>query len=214
MGTANPFPSRLETGGRWVSEVEPSGSEDAATLSAPTESVDTGIAVRRRVLFWALLLGTLVLDQVVKSWARSAADWTPGNTFFTLWPGVFELRLTFNEGIAFGWFQGGGVFLAPVAIAIAVGAVWYNLKNPLESKWAHASAALLASGALGNLYDRVINRRVTDMFYFRLIDFPVFNVADACITAAAVMLIISWVREALSPQPVGTAPQPSQPNEG
>jgi len=144
----------------------------------------------------------LALDQYVKAWSRHAADDFPGRTFFTLWPGVFELKLTFNEGIAFGWLQNKGIFLAPVAVAIAVGAVWYNLSHPYESRWAHASAALLASGALGNLYDRVVLHRVTDMFYFRLIDFPVFNVADACITAAACMLIISWIREAVQQPPV------------
>ena len=163
--------------------------------------------VNRRILFWSILVGLIVLDQVVKAWARTSADLTPGRTFLTLWPGVFELRLTFNQGIAFGWFQGGGVFLAPIAIGIAVGAIWYNLSHPYESRWAHVSAALLASGALGNLYDRLFLRQVTDMFYFRLIDFPVFNVADACITVAACMLILSWIREALQPQVQATTPE-------
>lgn len=166
----------------------------------------TRARVNRRVLFWVLLVGLLVLDQVVKAWSRSAADGYAGRTFLTLWPGVFELKLTFNQGIAFGWLQGGGIFLAPVAIAIAIGAIWYNLSHPYESRWAHASAALLASGALGNLYDRVFLKQVTDMFYFRLIDFPVFNVADACITVAACMLIISWIREAMGPRDGGPPP--------
>jgi len=157
-------------------------------------------AVNRRILFWVLLIALVALDQIVKAWSRGAADGFQGRTFLTLWPGVFELKLTFNEGIAFGWLQGGGVFLAPVAIAIAGGAVWYNISHPQESRWAHTSAALLAAGALGNLYDRVVQHRVTDMFYFRLIDFPVFNVADACITVAACMLILSWIREAAQPQ--------------
>ena len=167
--------------------------------------------MNRRMLFWLLLIGLVVLDQAVKSWSRHAADDYASRTFATLWPGVFELKLTFNEGIAFGWLQGGGIFLAPVAVAIAVGAIWYNLSHPYESRWAHASAALLASGALGNLYDRVFLHRVTDMFYFRLIDFPVFNVADACITVAACMLIISWIREAMTPREVPPAAVPAVP---
>ena len=171
------------------------------TQSSPSQK-NPGGRVNRRILFWVLLIGLLVLDQLVKAWSRNAADGFAGRTFATLWPGVFELRLTFNEGIAFGWLQNKGIFLAPVAVAIAVGAIWYNLTHPYESRWAHASAALLASGALGNLYDRVILHRVTDMFYFRLIDFPVFNVADACITIAACMLIISWIREAMHQQPI------------
>jgi signal peptidase II len=164
--------------------------------------------VNRRLLFWFLLVVLLAADQMVKAWAMSAADMTPGRTFLTLWSGVFELRLTFNEGIAFGWFQGGGIFLAPIAIAITIGAVWYNLTHPYESRWAHTSAALLAAGALGNLYDRLVHKRVTDMFYFRLIDFPVFNVADACITVAAAMLILSWIREAFQSREAETGTPP------
>ena len=55
---------------------------------------------------------------------------------------------------------------------------------------------LLASGAIGNLYDRIVNGRVTDMFYFRSINFPVFNVADSCITVATILLILMWFSEA------------------
>jgi lipoprotein signal peptidase len=55
--------------------------------------------------------------------------------------------------------------------------------------------ALLCAGALGNLIDRIWDKRVTDMFWFRAIDFPVFNVADVCITAAGVMLGVSVLGE-------------------
>jgi signal peptidase II len=189
-------------------------SEPASIQPQQLETVEKtspqtpGVRVNRRVLFWVLLIGLVALDQIVKAWSRHAADDYAGRTFLTLWPNVFELRLTFNEGIAFGWLQHKGIFLAPVAIAIAGGAIWYNLTHPYESRWAHASAALLAAGALGNLYDRVVLRQVTDMFYFRLIDFPVFNVADACITIAAGMLIISWIRDAVQPPvpPKNSAP--------
>jgi signal peptidase II len=64
---------------------------------------------------------------------------------------------------------------------------------------------LLAAGALGNLFDRVAFGKVTDMFYFRAINFPVFNVADACITIAAGLLIYLWTVEALA------KPKPAEP---
>jgi lipoprotein signal peptidase len=37
---------------------------------------------------------------------------------------------------------------------------------------------------------------VTDMFWFALINFPVFNVADSCITVATGLLILGWWSEA------------------
>jgi signal peptidase II len=149
-------------------------------------------------LFFAILVVTLILDQVVKAWARGAMP-EGGSLAGLPWPGVFEFKLVYNEGVAFGLFSGAGRYLSPIAVAIAAGAAWYSLKHPSDSKWSHLAMGLLASGAIGNLYDRLFLGRVTDMFWFRLIDFPVFNIADACITVATAILIVTWWREAFAP---------------
>jgi signal peptidase II len=154
----------------------------------------------RSWVFFVVLISTLVIDQLVKGWARGAMR-EGGSVHGLPWPGVFEFKLTYNEGVAFGFFQGAGRLLAPIAIAIAIGAAWYSLKHRKEGVWSHIAMGLLASGALGNLYDRIFNGRVTDMFYARIIDFPVFNVADACITVATCLLILIWWREAVKPKP-------------
>ena len=147
-----------------------------------------------RILFWALFIGFLIGDQVVKMLMR--ANFAIGETK-TLIPGVLDLNLQFNKGIAFGQLQGFGVYLAPIAIVIAVGSAMYTYRNPKESSWSHAAMGLLASGALGNMIDRLFLGRVTDMFEFRFVNFPVFNVADACITIAAGILIVKWGFEGL-----------------
>ncbi len=46
-------------------------------------------------------------------------------------------------------------------------------------------------GALGNLIDRIVHNYVIDFFYFSLINFPIFNVADIYVTVAAIALIIA-----------------------
>ena len=46
------------------------------------------------------------------------------------------------------------------------------------------------AGAFGNLIDRVFRGYVVDFFYFKWIDFPVFNVADIYVTLSAIALII------------------------
>lgn len=139
----------------------------------------------------------LVLDQAVKFWARGAVDGREGASILALWPGVFELTLVFNRGIAFGQLQGYGVLLTPIALLIAGGSIWYSMKHPQAAKIYHVVAALFAAGALGNLFDRLYLGKVTDMFDFRLIGFPVFNVADACITISGVVMVLLWIREAI-----------------
>ena len=45
------------------------------------------------------------------------------------------------------------------------------------------------AGAIGNFIDRIINQYVVDFFYFKLINFPIFNVADIYVTIAAVFML-------------------------
>ena len=49
---------------------------------------------------------------------------------------------------------------------------------------------MIMAGAFGNLIDRVFRGYVVDFFYFSLINFPIFNVADIYVTVAAFMFII------------------------
>ena len=54
----------------------------------------------------------------------------------------------------------------------------------------HACLVLIASGAIGNLIDRMSQQFVVDFLYFKLIDFPIFNVADIYVTCAAIYIVI------------------------
>jgi len=49
---------------------------------------------------------------------------------------------------------------------------------------------LIASGAVGNLIDRVSLNYVVDFFYFKLINFPIFNVADIYVSVSCVLLAV------------------------
>lgn len=146
-------------------------------------------------MFLAICGSLIAVDQLVKLWARHAGEGIPGRTLLPLWPGVFELKLVFNEGVAFGMFQGSALYMAPIAVLIAIGAGWYVYRHPKEGTLIHIALAVLSAGAVGNLIDRVWRGRVTDMFWIRLIDFPVFNVADIWITSAAALLMLGWLRD-------------------
>lgn len=148
-------------------------------------------------LFIWLTVGFIGLDQLVKFWVRTAAHGIENHTILSPWPNVFEIKLVFNGGIAFGMFQGSGILLWPIAIGIAVAATAYSVKHPTDKPIIHIAMALLAAGSIGNLIDRVVAGRVTDMFFLRAINFPVFNVADACITCAAVLLGYFWLHDSL-----------------
>lgn len=159
----------------------------------------TSAAKRARDFRWifpALAVIMVVLDQLIKAWARHTFSGNLAALGGWPAPGTFELTLTYNRGIAFGFLQGQGVLLTPIALIMAGLAAWYSWKTPRGHAFVHVAMGLLAAGALGNLYDRLAFGKVTDIFYFRAINFPVFNLADACITVAAIMLMVVWGMEA------------------
>ncbi|MFM9872674.1 MAG: signal peptidase II [Fimbriimonadaceae bacterium] len=153
-----------------------------------------------RFLLWIVTL--ITFDQLVKAWARTQAQGIEGRTFSALIPNIFELKLVYNKGIAFGMAQGAGVFLTPIAIIITGYAIYHIAKSKNDPPGVFTGLVLLASGAVGNLIDRLSPMgKVTDMFYFRLIDFPVFNVADTYITCAGAIIIFLGLKDAFAKKP-------------
>jgi len=142
----------------------------------------------------ALLIVVLVgVDQLTKSWAVSALD--NGRTIDIVW--TLRLALGFNSGIAFSQAQGLGPVVGIVALVAVVFLVRYMMKatHPLT---AYGLAGILA-GAIGNIADRLF--RGDGLLHGKVVDFidlqwfPVFNVADSCITVGAIVLIISLFLE-------------------
>jgi signal peptidase II len=61
----------------------------------------------------------------------------------------------------------------------------------LANRWEQAGYGFILAGALGNGIDRFFNGEVVDFLDFRLIQFPVFNVADICINIGIICLLWS-----------------------
>lgn len=92
-----------------------------------------------------------------------------------------------NTGVAFGLFQGVGWIFSVFAIIIAV-AILYYFPRIEKSDWAIRVALVLEmAGAIGNLVDRIrLHGAVLD--FISVGSFPVFNVADSCITVGVFFL--------------------------
>ena len=136
-----------------------------------------------------LLLGIAALvavDQVTKILAVKHLSDGP----CVLIDGVFELRYLENHGAAFGVFQGAQVFFLIVTFVFLLIATAVFFRVPAKRRLMPFKLCLLLmmGGAVGNLIDRFLFGYVRDFIYFKLIDFPIFNVADICVTVSAFLL--------------------------
>lgn len=131
----------------------------------------------------------VILDQWSKYMAVLHLQGTDGVDLIS---GVFRLTYLENRGAAFGVLQGQQWFFYIITAVILVAVLLVYRRMPAGRKFLplRVCAVLIVSGALGNLIDRVGQGYVVDFFYFELIDFPVFNVADIFVTVSAVLLAV------------------------
>jgi signal peptidase II len=106
--------------------------------------------------------------------------------------GVLELNYLENRGAAFGMLQNQKWFFVFIA-AIIIGVIIYVLyKTPDDKKYDafHIQLVCIAAGAVGNMIDRIRYDYVVDFIYFSIINFPIFNFADMCVTIGTTVLVI------------------------
>ena len=137
---------------------------------------------------YAILAVLLILgDQLTKLAVRTGIPLGGSIPFI---PGILDLTYVQNTGAAFSILRT-HTWLLTLTSAVVVLVICYLIvkgffKNAL-GRWA---AMLVLAGGMGNLIDRAVFGCVTDMLKTTFIDFPVFNVADCCITVGVPLLFL------------------------
>ena len=138
------------------------------------------------------LIGTGLLT-LLDQWTKYlAVVHLAGQEDIILIRGVFQLQYLENRGAAFGIMQNKLWIFVILTIVYLFAAVWIYFRIPRQKRYLilHIIAVLLTAGALGNFIDRMRLGYVVDFFYFSLIDFPVFNVADILVVVSFILLAV------------------------
>ena len=101
----------------------------------------------------------------------------------------FTLQQTFNEGVAFGMFQGVGKWVGWLTLFVVVGLLLYLQSVPKQAWLVWIGLGVLIGGASGNMVDRIMVGRVLD-FIVSPLRSGVFNVADVAINTGMVLIIV------------------------
>lgn len=143
----------------------------------------------------------LAADQLSKWWIQQA-DFHA----FAVLDGFFNIIRAYNPGVAFSMFaelpDSLRIWLLPgvtSGIAIAVLFWWWQERRRAGiTSWL---LILILTGAVGNIWDRIQLGYVVDFidWYVRIggreYHWPAFNIADACISVAVVLLLITSFRK-------------------
>ena len=152
-----------------------------------------------RLKLLLISLAVFVLDRLTKLWIVAHI---PFGQDIAIFPRFFRLTHVYNNGAAFSLFADTPspdkvrwmlIAFSIVAIVIVLGVLW---KAGRVVNVTSVALALILGGAVGNVYDRLASRYVTDFLAFNIFGYhyPDFNVADSCIVIGACLLLLEVFR--------------------
>ena len=144
------------------------------------------------IVYYVVALIVVVIDQVTKYMIVKTMELSET---IPLIEGVFHITSHRNRGAAFGILQDARWFFIVITVIVVAAIVWYmpRIRGQKVSLWGFT---LILGGAVGNFIDRLLKGEVVDFLDFRLIHFPIFNVADSCIVIGVGLLLLDTLRGA------------------
>lgn len=138
-----------------------------------------------------IILILTICDQLLKSWVTSSIVLGGGKQLI---PGIIELTNLRNSGAAWSIFEGQQTFFTIITI-IAIIVIGYFIWQYRKNIPMLIGLSLIMAGTIGNFIDRLRQGYVVDMFETTFINFPIFNLADMCLTLGVIWLIICILKE-------------------
>lgn len=145
--------------------------------------------MKERIKHLILLIILLAIDQVSKFWVRT---YLINHSPVIIIPKVLNLQYYENTGAVWGILSGKIPFLILFTFFLLAVILYVYIKIPSGKKYniLKILAVFIIAGALGNLSDRILLGHVVDFIYFEIINFPLFNFADSCLTVSSILLFI------------------------
>lgn len=132
-----------------------------------------------------------VLDQLSKLWVVNNI---PLYGEIPVLDGIFHLTYAQNTGAAWSMLSGMQWLFLGIFLVFTLGIVWeFSKKRWPFTAFDRWCIAVVYAGGLGNIIDRIRLGYVVDMIEVEFINFPVFNLADCCITCGCIALIVHLV---------------------
>lgn len=145
--------------------------------------------MKERIKHLILFLILVGIDQASKLWVKSSLA---GNDPFVIIPDVLNLQFHNNDGAVWGILSGKVPYLIIFTFIVmaAILYLYFKIPNGKRHKILKLLTVFILAGAVGNLIDRIYLGYVVDFIYFEIINFPLFNFADCCLTVSSILLFL------------------------
>ena len=163
----------------------------------------------KNALFWLAAIVGIILDYLTKAWVVENFDLQESVTIIS---GVLNFTYVINEGAAVSLFSENGDWLKWLSMLVSLGLIVMAVVVRLPNRWEQVGYGCVLGGALGNGIDRMLAGQVVDFLDFRLINFPIFNLADVFINIGIACLLISAFFYSENDSPSGGPPKPKRIN--
>ena len=147
---------------------------------------------KSNLMLGLIAIVVIALDQLTKRAVQQNLALGESLLVFPPWEFVRIVHWV-NTGAAFGMFQGGNAVLIGLTVAITLAILIYYQTLPEGHVFQRICLALMVGGSIGNLIDRLTLGYVVD--FVAVGRFPVFNLADSCVTVSVILLLISTIIE-------------------
>ncbi|HOQ69089.1 MAG TPA: signal peptidase II [Anaerolineaceae bacterium] len=150
--------------------------------------------LKKTVWLFVVAASIVTLDQVLKKIVITHLPygevWSPWE-WLTPYARIVHWS---NTGVAFGMLQGMNPVFIGLAVLVSFGIVYYYPKIEKKDWMIKLALMMELGGAVGNLVDRIKYGHVID--FISVGTFPVWNIADACITVGVIILLLGvWLQE-------------------
>jgi signal peptidase II len=132
----------------------------------------------------------VILDQVTKLLVQSKMH--VGQSIKVLHP-VLYFTYVKNPGAAFGIFPAGSFLFVIITFVVLAGVLWYLYRARPKDQRLLWGIVFCASGALGNVIDRLRIGKVVDFIDVRI--WPIFNVADMAIVLGVILVLLYTLKQ-------------------
>jgi signal peptidase II len=164
-----------------------------------------------RPIFFVIALVIIALDRASKLWIQKHI--AEGLTISVI-PHVFQLTHVLNEGAAFSLFDTAPAnptrwALTSFSLVAAAIMAFIILRIGRRYSGMALGLALVLGGALGNAWDRIQYKTVTDFLQVQIYHYhwPDFNVADSAIVIGGILVFLSAL---FTPRQTAPAPAASE----